>query len=143
MRLPVKRLVPEAQIPEYKTAGAAAFDFTTIESKILEPGQIHRFRTGLVMCVPRGHVLIIASRSSNAVKKGIAIPNGIGVIDSDFCGENDELLLCIQNITNVAVTITAGERLAQGVIIPIPSVEFCQVTQTGTSDRGGWGSTGR
>lgn len=142
MKIRLKCLVPEAVIPKYKTPGAAAFDFTTIENKILQPGQIHRFRTGLVMCVPKGHVLIIASRSSNAVKKGITIPNGIGVIDSDFCGENDELMLCLQNITNAAVTITAGERLAQGMIIPIPSVEFYQVTQTGTSDRGGWGSTG-
>jgi len=143
MKLPVKRLDPSALLPEYKTPGAAAFDLTTIETKILEPGEIHKFKTGLVFCIPAGHFMLVASRSSNAPKRGISMANGIGIIDSDYCGEHDELHVVIQNISPKPVTITQGERVAQAIILPVPRVEILEVRQTGAVDRGGFGSTGK
>ncbi len=68
--------------------------------------------------------------------------NGIGIIDSDYCGENDEILLTVQNITDNPITITAGERIAQAMILPISRVEMLEVSKTGAVDRGGFGSTG-
>lgn len=143
MKLPVKRLDPQAQIPEYKTAGAAAFDLAVIETKILAPGEIQFFRTGLVFCIPEGHFMLVASRSSNAVKKGINLANGVGIIDHDFCGENDELRLVVQNITRELVTISAGERVAQGIILPVERAQLVEVESTGAPDRGDYGTTGR
>ena len=139
----IKRLDQKAQIPEYKTAGAAAFDLATIETRTLAPGEIYRFRTGLVFMVPKGHFMLIASRSSNAPKKGITMANGMGIIDSDYCGENDEVFLPIQNITAEPVTVEAGERIAQAMILPAPQMEIAETLTTGASDRGGFGSTGR
>ncbi len=139
----IKRLDQKAQIPEYKTAGAAAFDLATIETKTLAPGEIYRFRTGLVFVIPKGHFMLIASRSSNAPKKGITLANGMGIIDSDYCGENDEVFLPIQNITAEPVTVEAGERIAQAMILPAPQMEIAETLTTGASDRGGFGSTGR
>lgn len=130
-------------MPEYKTPGAAAFDFTSIETKTLAPREVHRFRTGLVFCVPQGHFMLIASRSSNAVKKGISMANGTGIIDPDYCGENDEIVIPIQNITDAPVAVEAGERIAQGIILPAPQMEIVEVATTGAVDRGGFGSTGR
>jgi len=143
MKLLIKKVHPDAVMPEYKTPGAAAFDLTSIETKTLAPREIYRFRTGLVACIPSGHFMLIASRSSNSVKKGISMANGIGVIDSDFCGENDELHVCVQNITDQPTTITAGDRIAQAMILPVEQVTFEEVTSTGAADRGGFGSTGR
>ena len=143
MKLPVKRLDPGAILPEYKTPGAAAFDLASLESRTLAPGEVYKFRTGLVFCIPPGHFMLIASRSSNAPKHGITMANGIGVIDSDYCGPNDELHICLQNITNLPVTIEAGDRVAQGIILPSPQHQVIEVSKTGSVDRGGFGSTGR
>lgn len=143
MQLKVKRLVPQAQMPEYKTHGAAAFDLSTIETKILEPGEIYKFKTGLVFCIPQGHFMLVASRSSNAPKRGISMANGVGIIDSDYCGENDELHVVLQNISREQVTVNSGERIAQAIILPAPRVAILEVAQTGAADRGGFGSTGR
>lgn len=143
MKLAIKKVHPDAQIPEYKTTGAAAFDLVTIETKTLAPREIYRFRTGLVFCIPSGHFMLIASRSSNPVKKGISAANGVGMIDSDYCGETDEVQLVMQNITDAPVTINAGDRIAQAMILPVEQVEFEEVASTGAADRGGFGSTGR
>lgn len=143
MQLKVKRLVPQAQMPEYKTPGAAAFDLGTIETKTLEPGEIHRFRTGLVFVIPEGYYMLIANRSSSAPKRGLGAPNGVGIIDSDHRGETDEVSLVVQNVGRKPVTVTEGERIAQAMILPVPRVEFVEVTSTGAADRGNFGSTGQ
>ncbi len=143
MKLPVKRLDPAAILPEYKTPAAAAFDLAVIETKTLEPGEIHRFKTGLVFVIPEGHYMLIASRSSNSIKKGISMANGIGIIDSDHRGEHDEVSLVIQNITNGPVTIEAGDRVAQAMILPVERAVIEEVAETGFADRGNFGSTGR
>lgn len=143
MNIPVDifRLSPDTPIPEYKTAGAVAFDLAVIESKPIEPGQTVFFETGLVVCVPEGHALILASRSSNA-KKQIGLANGIGVIDQDYCGPNDQLHLAIRNHGTETYIVEKGERIAQGIIIPIAKATFNVVDQLTTQDRGGFGSTG-
>lgn len=143
MNIRIKRLSEAAVIPEYKTPGAAAFDLATTEGATLAPGEIHRFPTGLVFCIPAGHFMLVASRSSNSIKKGISMANGIGVIDSDYCGENDELHVLIQNIIDQPVTIATGDRIAQAMILPVERVAFEEVTSTGAENRGGLGTTGR
>lgn len=143
MKLPVKRLDPAAVLPEYKTPGAAAFDLASLETRTLAPGEIHRFRTGLVFVIPAEHFMLIVSRSSNAPKNGFTMANGTGIIDSDYRGENDEVLLPLQNVTDQPVTITAGDRVAQAIILPAPQMEIVEVASTGSIDRGGFGSTGK
>jgi len=144
MRIPVNilKVHPDAVIPEYQTAGACAFDFTLIEDATVAPGELARFRTGLVMCVPKDHALIIASRSSMPKKTGLIIPHGFGLIEEDYCGPNDELLLQAMNPTDQPIMVKKGDRLMQGLIVPIARVRFEEVSALETPTRGGFGSTG-
>lgn len=121
MHLPVDifKLHPDALLPEYKTPGACAFDLAPIEDAVIEPGQIVRLKTGLVICVPDGYSLLIAARSSLPKKYGLCIPQGFGIVDQDYCGPEDELLLQLLNFTTETVFVKAGERLAQGMFVPI------------------------
>jgi len=144
MNIPVriKRLSPDARIPEYKTAGACAFDLAPIEEKTIQPGEIVGLKTGLVICVPEGYTFIIASRSSTPKKHHLSLPNGIGIVDNDYCGPEDEILLGVYNFGTEPVTVTKGQRLCQGLIIPIVKAVFEEVEQLDAPTRGGWGSTG-
>lgn len=141
MKINIRRAHPDALIPEYKTSGAVAFDLAVIEGGVLAPNEYRLFRTGIVIAVPEGHALILAPRSSNG-KKGIRLANSIGVIDQDFCGNDDELRLVLHNFGNTPYTVEPGERLAQGLIMPITKVTFAEVDNMGTPNRGGFGTTG-
>ena len=144
MQIPVKilKLHPDAVIPEYKSAGAAGFDFVLVEDAKIAPGEIARLRTGLVICVPEGHVLFVTCRSSLPKKTGLTMPHGIGTIDADYCGPTDEILLVLKNATDAPVDVKKGERLCQGLIVPIAIARFEEVSGLDSPNRGGWGSTG-
>jgi len=144
MNLPVDifRTHPDAVLPEYKTPGSCAFDLSPIEDATISPGEIVRLRTGLVICTPPGHTLLIAARSSLPKKYGLCIPQGVGIVDQDYCGPNDEILLQLLNFTNEPVSVKAGERLAQGIFVPILKCEFVVAEELKTENRGGFGSTG-
>ncbi|MFA5947027.1 MAG: dUTP diphosphatase [Patescibacteria group bacterium] len=140
MQVIIRRLTPEVPMPEYKTSGACAFDIAVIEEGVLQPNERRPFRTGLVVKVPDGHILLLAPRSSNA-KKGVRLANGIGYIDRDYCGPTDELFAYLHNVGNEPYTVQKGERIMQGVIVPCPVVTFIE-GETGNADRGGFGTTG-
>lgn len=143
MNIPVdiKRLGPDVAIPEYKTAGAVAFDISVREGKTIQPGETVFFATGLVVCTPPGYGLILASRSSNA-KKQITLANGIGVIDQDYCGPEDELKLSVRNEGAAPYTVETGERIAQGLFVPVVRADFREVAELAAPNRGGYGTTG-
>ncbi len=143
MNIPVdiSLIHPDATLPQYKTTGAVAFDLAVIEEKTIEPGQIVKFQTGLVVCVPKDHVLILAARSSNA-NKAIQMANGIGVIDQDYCGPEDQLHLALYNIGPEPYTVKKGERIAQGMFIPVSHAQFSLKDSIDSPSRGGFGSTG-
>lgn len=137
----IKRLSKDVPMPEYKTPGACAFDIAVIEGGVLEPGERRKFPTGLVVCVPDGHVLIMSPRSSNA-KKGINMANGIGIIDQDYCGPEDQLHVFLHNIGSESYSVEPGERVAQGLIVPIARAHFEEVDELDAPNRGSFGTTG-
>ena len=141
MQIAFHRLSPDTPIPEYKTPGACAFDIASIEERTLQPGERALLRTGLVIKVPPGHVLLLLSRSSNA-KKGIRLGNSVGTIDQDYCGPNDELMAAMHNFGHEPYTVQKGERVMQGLIVPIVKAEFIEPTEWAANDRGGFGTTG-
>ena len=141
MQISFRRLSPETPVPEYKTPGACAFDIAVIEEKTLQPGERHLFSTGLVIAVPPDHALLLFSRSSN-VKKGVRLSNSVGVIDQDYCGPTDELKCALHNFGNEAYTVQKGERIMQGLLVPIARATFVEQTQASGQDRGGFGTTG-
>ncbi len=138
-----KKILPNAVIPEYKTKGAAGFDLALAKDVVIAPRSIVMAHTGLVVQIPEGYFLMIASRSSSPVKKGVNLANSIGVLDSDYCGPNDEVLLLLQNVTDHEVHLSSGDRVAQGVVLPAPQVAFQEIDGDVLAvDRGGLGSTG-
>lgn len=135
------RLTPETPVPEYKTPGACAFDIAVIEEGTLMPGERRLFRTGLVVQAPADHALILAPRSSNA-KKGVRLANGVGIVDQDYCGPTDELFAALHNFGQTPYVVQKGERIMQGMFVPISRVEFIEVEALTSPDRGGFGTTG-
>lgn len=144
MPLPVDifKTHPDAIIPEYKTPGSCAFDLSPIENVTIQPGEIVRLHTGLVICVPEGYTLLIAARSSLPRKYGLCIPQGFGIVDNDFCGPEDELLIQLLNFTSQSVDVKKGDRLVQGMLVPFVHGTFQEVQALRASNRGGFGSTG-
>ena len=141
MNVRITRIRQGVQLPEYKTSEAAAFDIAVCEGGVVEPGKTLMLPTGLVIQAPEGHMLMIAPRSSTFKKKGLRLGNTVGIIDRDFCGPDDELMIFFWNPGNEPVTLEAGERVAQGLFIPVTRAVWDQGEPAGPS-RGGWGSTG-
>lgn len=70
------------------------------------------------------------------------IANGVGVVDPDYSGPDDEVMVQVLNVTDAEVQVTRGDRLAQGVVLPAPRVTWQEVTEIADVTRGGFGSTG-
>ena len=70
------------------------------------------------------------------------VANGVGVIDPDYSGPSDEVMIQVVNITDSDVKISRGDRLAQGIVLPAPRVAWEEVTEIREVTRGGFGSTG-
>ena len=141
MRIKIIRIDKELPLPEYKTWGAVAFDFYSRTATIVAPGEDKLLPANLIIEVPSGYALIITPRSSTSLKKGLEFRN-IGVVDQDFHGPNDEIKLHVHNFTGAPISVERGERLAQGLIIPIEKAEFEEVDAIKETSRGGFGSTG-
>lgn len=141
MQVRITRLKDDIALPAYQTPGAAGFDLASAEDVVIPPGQAFLVPTGLVITTPPGHVLILTARSSLFKKKGLMLANGVGTIDSDYCGPNDQIFLSCYNPGQSPVSITKGERLAQGIFLPFVRAEF-QEGAADAPDRGGFGSTG-
>jgi dUTP pyrophosphatase len=108
----------------------------------IAPRQIALVPTGLVIGVPAGHFLGIFARSSTPLKRGLMVANGVGVVDSDYCGPEDEIRIQVLNVTEQPVAVKKGDRLAQGIILPFVRVTWDESAPPGGPSRGGFGSTG-
>src|SRR6476660_6426294 len=113
----IHRLDPSTPLPEYQTSGAAGFDFAASVDMTIGPGEVALVPTGLVIQAPPGHFLGIFARSSTPLKRGLMVANGVGVVDSDYCGPKDEIKIQVLNFTPSPVTVKRGDRLAQGIIL--------------------------
>ncbi len=144
MKLNFKKLDPNAKLPKYATDGAACFDFYAVSDRCvtLRCHDTNIFRTGLSVEIPEGYALIIYSRSGHGFKHDTRLANCVGVIDSDYRGEI-QVKLTYDSYEHV--DILPGDRIAQGMLIPTPQVEICEVEELSDTVRGngGFGSTGR
>ncbi len=142
MKVKIKRLDPSLPLPEYHTKESAGFDIASAIDVTVQPNEVVKIPTGLVIESPTGHFLLIAARSSLPSKKGLAIPSGVGIVDPDYAGPSDQVHIIVINFTSQPVTVTKGERLAQGIFLPIEQAQWEEVNTIRESDRGGIGSTG-
>src|SRR5947208_4431668 len=142
MRLKIRRLDSTISLPTYATEEAAGFDLAASQDVRLAPGQIVLVPTGLVIEVPSGYFLAILARSSTPLKRGLMVANGVGVIDPDYCGPNDEVRIQVLNISGAEVEVRRGDRIAQGIVLAAPRVMWQEVTEIREVTRGGFGATG-
>jgi dUTP pyrophosphatase len=142
MRLKIKRLDSSIGLPEPATGGAAGFDLAAAVDMDIPARSIRLVGTGLVIGVPDGYFLGIFARSSTPLKRGLMVANGVGIIDADYCGPADEIKIQLLNVTDEPVKVTRGDRLAQGIVLPCPRVEWQEVQEMAAPTRGGFGSTG-
>jgi dUTP pyrophosphatase len=139
----IHRLAASVALPKYESAGAAGFDLAASQDVVVPPGAVALIPTGLVIEVPPGHFLGIFARSSTPLRRGLMVANGVGVIDEDYCGPDDEIKIQVLNFTAAPVTVARGDRVAQGVFVPSARAVW---EETGdaprTGSRGGFGATG-
>ena len=140
----VKLLRPGAKLPTYGSNAAAGADLYACldETVTIQPGEVFWVPTGLALEVPAGCAGLIYARSSMGVKRGLAPANKVGVIDSDYRGEVQVVLL---NHSNQPQTVSPGERVAQMIITPVITPAYEQVEDLTDTDRGagGFGSAGK
>ncbi len=149
MELKIKALSPkigtEIPFPSYATPGSAGMDLRAcidgpltldVSGAVLVP-------TGVAIALPGPeYAALIFARSGLAVKHGIALSNGVGVIDSDYRGE---LRVGLVNLSGRPYTIQPGDRIAQLVVTPVVQAQIEIVEELDETARGagGFGSTGK
>jgi dUTP pyrophosphatase len=139
----IRRLDASVDLPAYATDGSAAFDLAASMDTTIAPGEVRLVPTGLVIEVPEGMFLAVFARSSTPLKRGLMIANGVGVVDADYCGPTDEVKIPTLNFTSAPVQVSKGDRIAQGILLPSPRVEWEEVGELRAGSRGGFGATGK
>lgn len=142
MNILIKRIDTLLPLPQYESDGAAAFDCIVREDTLVEPHSIALLPTNVIVQVPVGHMLMLCPRSSLPRKKLLVFPHSVGIIDQDYCGPDDEVLLQVQNVSNEPVLVARGEKIAQGVFVQITKATWKEVDHINAPTRGGFGSTG-
>jgi len=140
----IKKLDPDVQLPEYKTSGASGVDLIAFikEPINLEPKTSVLVPTGLSVAFPEDYEIQIRPRSGLAAKNNISVLNTPGTIDSDYRGE---IKVIIYNHGNENFLINNGDRIAQMILAPVVKMEFEEKNDLPKSIRGkgGFGSTGK
>ena len=144
MTIRIQKLRENAQIPAYQSPMAAGADlYAALESPLtLAPMDRALVPTGIAAQPDRDDcVLVIAARSGLAVKKGVTLSNGIGVVDADYRGG---ICVGLLNLGKDTVTIAPGERIAQLLVMPVLRAQFTEADALNETERGtgGFGHTG-
>ena len=131
-------------LPAYATVSSAGLDLKAVLDQPirLQPLERKIIGTGLKIALPEGFEAQVRPRSGLAAKHGITVLNAPGTIDADYRGEIGVILV---NLSNEAVEIAPGERIAQLVVAQYTQVDWELVATLDTTARGegGFGSTGK
>lgn len=117
----------------------AGLDLTVSRSVVISAGAKAEIPTNLALEMPPGYWGWVVPRSSTFYIRGLEVH--LGVIDEGYRGE---IKILVRNPTDRKVTVQAGERLAQLLVLPRYSVEVIAVKELSPGDRRehGFGSTG-
>jgi len=142
MNLKIKLIDKTLPLPKYQTKGAVAFDLYSREKTVIPPWQPTLIPLNLIVKIPKGYFLMLCARSSLSLTKNLIVANGVGVIDQDYCGEEDEIKLSVINFSKKEVVVEKGERIAQAILVRIAKVDkFVALSKMNKKSRGGFGST--
>lgn len=140
MQVKVKKNHPDAVIPAYAKHGDACFDLTAVTISTDGYGNVVA-DTGLAFEIPWGHVGLVFPRSSVSKTK-FCLRNSVGVIDAGYRGS---VTVKFGQWASEGTMYSPGDRVAQMMILPLPTVSFDEVDELSQTDRGagGYGSTGK
>lgn len=141
-KIQIKRLRDTAVIPTRGSEKAAGYDLYATANYEIAPHSTVKIGTGISIALPDNSFGAIFARSGLATKKGLRPANCVGVCDSDYRGE---YIVPLHNDTDEMMSIEAGERIAQLIVMPFIPVEFEEVDELDETERGagGFGSTGK
>lgn len=142
MKLLIKKLHPEAKLPEKAHPTDAGFDLFSIEEKEIPPGEARLIKTGIAIQLPPNTEAQVRPRSGLALKHSVTVLNSPGTIDEDYRGEVGVILI---NHGKKPFIVEQGLKIAQMVIQPVLSVDIEETTgDLSETERGagGFGSTG-
>jgi dUTP pyrophosphatase len=154
----VKKVHPDAIIPQRGSSKASGLDLHALEDVIILPGETKLIRTGIAMSIPDGYEIQLRSRSGVSLKTPLRLANAVGTVDADYLGEiqliafNAAALQADEENINsgilkrgVSISIAKGDRIAQAVLCPVLLLNPVEVEEfPSDSERGsnGFGSTG-
>lgn len=140
----VNRIIEkDFKLPERSTAFSGGYDFYCIEDISLKAKEITLVKTGVKSKFPKNEILMLCNRSSNPKKKGIILINGVGIVDADYYGNEDndgEIGFLFYNMTNNDVFFEKGDKIGQGIFIKYGIVDDDNAKGIRKS---GFGSTGK
>ncbi len=142
MHVEIHRLDPTLPLPKYETPGSFAFDFVAREDYEVPSQSFGLIPGNVIIQCPPDHALLILPRSSTPKRKSLIFPHSIGLIDHDYSGPSDEIMIQVYNIAHQPVKIERGERIAQGLFVKMGRASFSEVEKVERESRGGFGSTG-
>jgi dUTP pyrophosphatase len=144
LKVPFRRLRPEAKVPDRAYAGDAGYDLAAAESVVLAPGERAVVRTGIAIAIPDGYAGLVLPRSGLAVRHGISLVNAPGLIDPGYRGEL--MVPLINHDRSETFEVETGMRIAQLVLVRAAEARFLgvELLEEGADGRGegGFGSSG-
>ena len=144
VRVLIKKLNPEVELPIYKTSGASGMDLMAFikEPIRVAPNCSYLVPTGLSMAFSEDYEVQIRPRSGLAAKNSITVLNTPGTIDSDYRGE---IKIILFNHGKVDFVINNKDRVAQMILTPVVKMKFEEIDDLPDTLRGegGFGSTGK
>ena len=141
IRVEIKRLDPDVELPSYAYEGDAGLDLRANEQVDLAPHERRLVSTGLAIAIPEGYAGFVQPRSGLALKNGVTVLNAPGTIDAGYRGE---IGVVLANFGEAPFKVEPGMRIAQLVIAAVASVTVEVSDTLSSSERGagGYGSTG-
>jgi len=140
----IKRLSPQAVLPEYQSAHAAGMDLHAAlqDAVTIGVGEIVKIPCGFAMSLPDGYEAQIRPRSGLATKHGLSIPNAPGTVDSDYRGP---VVVALINLGRTSFVVEPKMRIAQMIVAPVARAVLQEVDDLDDTARGsgGFGSTGQ
>jgi dUTP pyrophosphatase len=142
LEIPVEVCRPGVTLPRYANPTDGGMDVACAETITIPAGATVMAPTGLKTAVPEGWMLLVFPRSGLSAKTGLRVANSPGLIDA---GYRDEIRVLLHNTGAGAVTVNAGDRIAQFVLVQRTAIQFTAVEAValiGVDRGGGFGSTG-
>ena len=134
----------DLELPKRHSPFSAGYDLAAIEPVFIDPHKVVAIPTGLKVYLPKDEVLLLMLRSSLALKRGLSMANGVGVIDADYVDNQENeghIQILVYNNLEQTIEIKRGERIAQGVFLKYQKTD--DDLPQAEPRQGGFGSTSK